>query len=89
MRMVSQDGTQVAGQIDGSHQRPVQFSRLEKSDSCFQGTDAGALFVGKGETRPSNAEFTGDAACHHASEGTHCPVGREGWAGRVSQRRGP
>ena len=85
--MVAEDRAQVAGQINGADQGPVDLARLEEADRGFQGADAGALLAGEGEARAADPELPGDPAGDDAAEGAHGPVGGQGRSGGVTQLR--
>ena len=87
--VLSEDGAQVASEIDGADQSPIDLPLLQGANPDFQGAQSRVLFAGDGETRPTDAELLGNAAGDDAAEGAHCPVGGEGRSESSAQLRHP
>ena len=59
---------QIAAEVDGADQRAVQLTGPDGARADLERREAGGRRGGDDEARPSQAEFAGDAAGHHAAE---------------------
>ena len=87
--MLTEDRTQITGEIDSADQGAVNLSLLQGANPDLQGAQPRVLFAGDGETRAADTKLFGDAAGDNAAEGAHRPVGGQGRADGSAQLRHP
>ena len=80
-------GANVAGKINRSDERLVQFAAAKGLAGDLQGAQAGRFFAGDSEAGAAEPELAGDAAGGDAGQGAHGAIGAEGRPGGVRQQR--